>query len=174
MATITRQRRDRPALDSDKRLARVLYLENLRSFVVEMQDRRGYVLRVDDLAEADGSRVLRWRLGAGRHYFSVVQESGNRLEVPWDTVLYHCEPAYEYYKGNKQGESATSRAQRIGERVRAERAQRAMTIGQLAERAGLQRPNLSRLEHGRHAPSLETLERVAQALGVPVARLVVA
>ena len=33
-------------------------------------------------------------------------------------------------------------------------------------------PNLSRLETGTHVPSLETLERVAAALGVRVADLV--
>jgi transcriptional regulator with XRE-family HTH domain len=33
-------------------------------------------------------------------------------------------------------------------------------------------PNLSRLESGKHVPSLETLERVAGALGVRVADLV--
>ena len=36
----------------------------------------------------------------------------------------------------------------------------------------MKRPNLSRLEHGQHLPSLETLERVAAALAVPVAELV--
>lgn len=155
-----------------KRLTRVLYLKNLRSFVVEMEDGRGYVLPVDVVTEADQTRVVRWRLGPGRHYFSVAQESGNRFEVPWDAVLYHCEPDYEYYKGTGTAEAPDSRAQRIGQRVRAEREHKGMTIGQLAERADLQRPNLSRLEHGRHEPSLETLERVAAGLRIPVARLV--
>lgn len=172
MATRTRQASVSPAPGSLKRLARVLYLENLRSFVVEMEDGTGYVLAADELAEADRSRIVRWRLGPGRHYFSVVQESGNRFEVPWDAVLYHCEQAYQYYKDQNQRESTTARAQRIGERIRAEREHRGMTVAQLAERADLQRPNLSRLEHGRHDPSLDTLERVADALGVPVARLV--
>ena len=39
---------------------------------------------------------------------------------------------------------------------------------------GLKVPNLSRLENGRHLPSLETLEKVADAFGMPVAALVVA
>lgn len=171
MAT-TKAKPSKARSESGKRLARVLYLENLRSFVVEMEDGRGYVLPVDQLNEADQSSVLRWRLGPGRHYFSVTQESGNRFDVPWDAVLYHCEPSYEYYKGTRTGVAPDSRAQRIGQRVRAERERKGMTINQLAERAKLQRPNLSRLELGRHEPSLETLERVAAALQVPVARLV--
>ncbi|MBI4218826.1 MAG: helix-turn-helix transcriptional regulator, partial [Chloroflexi bacterium] len=40
--------------------------------------------------------------------------------------------------------------------------------------AGMHRPNLSRLEAGRHEPSLDILEKVANALGVPVADLVAA
>ena len=36
----------------------------------------------------------------------------------------------------------------------------------------MKRPNLSRLEHGRHQPSLEKLELVAEALEVSVAELV--
>jgi len=35
----------------------------------------------------------------------------------------------------------------------------------------MERPNLSRLEHGRHLPSLDTLERIAEALEVPIAAL---
>lgn len=135
-----------------------------------MEDGAGYVLAADELTEADASRIVRWRLGPGRCYFLVLQESGNRFEVPWDAVLYHCEPAYEFYKGRQQ--ATTGRGLRIGQRVRAERTRQGRTIAELAERTGLQRPNLSRLEHGRHEPSLETLQRVADALGVPVARLV--
>lgn len=36
------------------------------------------------------------------------------------------------------------------------------------------RPNLSRLAHGKHVPSLGTLERIAKALRVPVVELVAA
>lgn len=46
------------------------------------------------------------------------------------------------------------------------------TITALAQAAGMERPNLSRLEHGKHVPSLDTLERVAKALRVPVVKLV--
>ena len=115
---------------------------------------------------------MRWRLGRARHYFRVIKESRNSFEVPWDEVLYHCEPEYEYHKGRQPANSPKERTERIGQRLRAERQRRRLTIAEVAERAGLQRPNLSRLEHGRHTPSLETLERIASALGIPVARLV--
>jgi transcriptional regulator with XRE-family HTH domain len=35
----------------------------------------------------------------------------------------------------------------------------------------MRRPNLARVESGRHRPSLDTLERLARALGVPVVSL---
>ena len=43
--------------------------------------------------------------------------------------------------------------------------------GELAHRTGLQAPNLSRLESGKHMPSMETLERVAEALDMRMADL---
>lgn len=158
--------------EAGRRFVSVDYLENLRSFLTRMENGNAYVLKLDVLPEADGSRVIGCRLGRGRRYFMVNQESGNWFEVPWDDVLYHCEPTYRFYKGRELGEGDEGRAKRIGERVRTVRRERGLTISQLAEQTGMKRPNLSRLEHGRHDPSLETLDRVAQALGVPVAQLV--
>ncbi|MGB7726258.1 MAG: helix-turn-helix transcriptional regulator, partial [Dehalococcoidales bacterium] len=59
-----------------------------------------------------------------------------------------------------------------GERVRELREAKGLSISDLAIKAGMKRPNLSRLEHGRHQPSLETLERIAESLGISVAQLV--
>ncbi|WP_080666888.1 helix-turn-helix domain-containing protein [Variovorax paradoxus] len=41
---------------------------------------------------------------------------------------------------------------------------------ELARRAGISRPLLSRIEHGQVSPSVETLPRVANGLGVPMSR----
>ena len=43
--------------------------------------------------------------------------------------------------------------------------------GELAHRTGLQAPDLSRLESGKHVLSMETLERVAEALDMRMADL---
>lgn len=162
--------------ESRTRIERVGYVKNARTLVVQMQNGRTYILKVDDLPESDSSDVIRWAVGNSRHYFRVRQESGNWFEVPWDDVLYHCEPEYEYYKGKReQAETMDGdRSTKIGNRVREWRTRRGLSITELAERANMKRPNLSRLEHGQHVPSLETLERVAGALGLPVAELVVA
>ena len=56
----------------------------------------------------------------------------------------------------------------LSERLRSIREQRNMTQGDIEARTGLKRSYISRLEHGRTIPSLETLEKFAQALEVPL------
>ena len=67
----------------------------------------------------------------------------------------------------------------IGARVRELRRARGMSQRVLADRVGMHRPNLSRLENGRcdsrwgyALPKLQTLLDVAQGLGVPVSQIV--
>jgi len=157
---------------SSKRLAGVDYLSRMRTFLVRFDNSNAYMLPLSDLPQADKSPVTRTRIGRGRHHFTVVQESGNSFEVPWDDVLYHCEPSYPYHKGRSSIEQNQDRARRIGARVRAAREREGLTVSELAMRAGMKRPNVSRLEHGHHEPSLDTLERIAEALDTPVAQLV--
>jgi len=54
----------------------------------------------------------------------------------------------------------------IGARIKELRRQAGLTQEQLAERVGLDSRHLSRLEVGRHFPSLQSLERIAAALNV--------
>lgn len=57
----------------------------------------------------------------------------------------------------------------IGARIKALRKQAELTQEQLAERVELDARHLSRLELGRHFPSLDSLERIALVLNVPLA-----
>ena len=57
---------------------------------------------------------------------------------------------------------------RIGARVMALRKLAGMSQEQLAERAGLQRPHISRIEAGKYAVTLETIQAIAEALGMTV------
>lgn len=59
----------------------------------------------------------------------------------------------------------------VGQNVRAARLRAGMTQEELAERTGMARPNIARVESGRHATSTDTLRRIAEALGVAVAAL---
>ena len=56
---------------------------------------------------------------------------------------------------------------RLGARLRELRLAAGLTQAELARRTGIHRPNIARVEAGRHTPSLETLARLASAIGVP-------
>lgn len=56
----------------------------------------------------------------------------------------------------------------IGERVRALREAKGLTQADIEERSGLLRCYTSRVENGHTVPSLETIEKIARALGVPL------
>ena len=55
---------------------------------------------------------------------------------------------------------------RIGLRIASLRKMQGMNITQLADRAGRQRAHLSRIEAGKYAVTIETIEAIAQALGM--------
>jgi transcriptional regulator with XRE-family HTH domain len=62
-------------------------------------------------------------------------------------------------------------ARAVGQNVKAARETAGLTQKQLGERAGIAPPHVSRLETGEHLPSLKTVKRVADSLGVEVADL---
>ena len=59
----------------------------------------------------------------------------------------------------------------VGKRIRELRKRADLTQFKLAERAGITPDYLGRIERGRGAVTLETLERIASALGVPFRQL---
>jgi transcriptional regulator with XRE-family HTH domain len=56
----------------------------------------------------------------------------------------------------------------IGERIRALRERKGLTQGDIEQRAGLLRCYTSRVENGHTVPSLETIEKIARALEMPL------
>jgi transcriptional regulator with XRE-family HTH domain len=58
----------------------------------------------------------------------------------------------------------------IGMRIRQLREERKMSQGDIEQRTGLLRCYISRVENGHTVPSIETLERFAAALDIPVYR----
>ncbi len=59
----------------------------------------------------------------------------------------------------------------IGQRVLATRVRRGWTQQDLADKSEMARANIARLEAGKHAPKLETLRRIAVALGLEASDL---
>jgi transcriptional regulator with XRE-family HTH domain len=59
----------------------------------------------------------------------------------------------------------------IGERLRALREEKNFSQGEIEERTGLLRCYISRVENGHTVPAVETLEKFARALEVPIYQL---
>lgn len=99
--------------------------------------------------------------------------SGVRFEVGADEILLRSA------NGSSNGSLAAENGsvlgeidgQRLGARIRALRLAAGLTQAELARRTGIHRPNIARVEAGRHTPSLETLARLANAIGVPTTRV---
>jgi transcriptional regulator with XRE-family HTH domain len=56
----------------------------------------------------------------------------------------------------------------IAERLKALREQKKLSQGDIEKRTGLLRCYLSRVENGHTVPAIETLEKLARAMGVPL------
>jgi|SRR5271166_1833954 len=61
----------------------------------------------------------------------------------------------------------------IGRNLRRWRLTREMTLSALAEQAGVAKSTVSMIERGRGNPSIETVEALASALGVPFSSLII-
>jgi transcriptional regulator with XRE-family HTH domain len=59
----------------------------------------------------------------------------------------------------------------IGDRMRALREEKNLSQGDIEKRAGLLRCDISRVENGHTTPSIETLEKLARALDIPMYQL---
>src|SRR5436189_2070633 len=59
----------------------------------------------------------------------------------------------------------------IGERLRELREEKKLSQGDMEERTGLFRCYISRVENGHTVPAIETLEKMARALEVPLYQL---
>ena len=72
---------------------------------------------------------------------------------------------------NDKNETSHALESYLGNTVRDLRIQHGLTIADVAERAGISRGMLSKIENAQTASSLETLEQIANALGVTLSRL---
>ncbi len=59
----------------------------------------------------------------------------------------------------------------VGERIKSIRVGRGLTVGALADRTGLSKGLISQVENDKTSPSLTTLAKIAEGLGVPPAYL---
>jgi len=158
-----------------RRLVDVEYVGKMEAVAFRFEDGRIFGVPFQELEGIDGTPITRVFLVYDGDAAVIEQFSGNRLEVPWDMVLFHADPSYPYRKpepGAPEEQERRQIDQAIGERVRQERRARKWTLADLGSRTGIKAPNLSRLEKGKHSPSLDTLMKVADAMGLPVVALI--
>jgi transcriptional regulator with XRE-family HTH domain len=62
----------------------------------------------------------------------------------------------------------------LGKVLRAERERQGWSQEELCDRAGMDRTYLSGVERGARSPNLRAVVRIAEALGVPLSKLVLA
>jgi len=139
-----------------------------RVIFCELTNGRVYTLPLDALADDeqwDGTPPVSVDTLDAGHAALVRLRSGRSIGFPVDYVLHECEPAYAYFRGKKRAKS------KVGARIRRLREAQGLTLDQLAERTRIAKPNLSRLEHDKVAPGLETLRRVAGGLDTTVKHL---
>lgn len=172
MVVQTKDRKSvRTAEDRGRRLLDADYSERLGVLVFKFVSGKSYAVQLADFETADSSGVDNITIMPDGDAATVEQKSGNTLEIPWDTVLHHAEPEYPYYRNTREAQD-DQRASRIGRRIRDARARRGWTLAVLESKTGIKVPNLSRVEKGKHMPSLETLEKIAGAFGLPVSELI--
>jgi DNA-binding XRE family transcriptional regulator len=121
-------------------------------------------------AEDDGSDVLAIQLAEDARSAEVELASGKRprLLAANLTASGEGEPTQA---GELPASLGDVDGVRLGQRLRALRLAAGLTQAELARRTGIHRPNIARVGAGRHTPSLETLARLAAAIGVPTTRV---
>jgi DNA-binding XRE family transcriptional regulator len=119
----------------------------------------------------DGSEVSSIELGADAQTATLKLGSGHALTLRAGAVCDSNKDGGEHadHFGNGNGANGVGAVDgaRLGARLRELRLAAGLTQAELARRTGIHRPNIARVEAGRHTPSLETLARLASAIGVP-------
>lgn len=92
---------------------------------------------------------------------------GHVEEVPWDFARHYADRGYR-----ERSEHSGQRGRRVfGERLKALRSEKGLTQSAVAEKSGINRVTIARLESGRQFPRYETVAALADALEVSVERL---
>lgn len=114
----------------------------------------------------DGSEIVSIRIDPGASKATLQLKSGGVCQL----VVSAMHSASDMTDG--QGDIAID-GEKLGARLRELRLAAGLTQAELARRTGIHRPNIARVEAGRHTPSLETLARIANAIGVSTTHVLV-
>lgn len=99
-------------------------------------------------------------------------EEVESAEIAIDEILDRTESGIVRFNVAEEGEGDLSKwMSKCGENLRERRKEANITQEQLASMTGIPQSHISRLENGQHSPSFMTLEKIAQALQIPVSIL---
>ena len=121
----------------------------------------------DSIREVDGpSDVESFELDSP--YEARVRTIGGEVaEIPWDFARYFGDGEY---RDSVEDEAARGR-RKFAERLRGLRRDAGMSQQRLAELSGVGRVTIARIESASQSPRLETIHRLAAAMGRPVQAL---
>lgn len=119
----------------------------------------GYTIPRAILPEDDGSPIIRMEIFDHRCAVAVSQASGRFYDFPWDSIKHYA------------GGGTRERPKKLGGRLKQHRRRCNLSQEKLANKAGISRVHLSRLESNQSEPSLDTLIRIAAAFELPVSEL---
>ncbi|MCB9601402.1 MAG: helix-turn-helix transcriptional regulator [Sandaracinus sp.] len=152
-------------MDRGKRFEFVTVAPDDEDVLAILGDGQSVLLKRPLAAQDDGTEVVGITLSDDAASATLELASGSTVELDVATVA----PA----QGGANGAIPIDGA-RLGARLRELRLSAGLTQAELARRTGIHRPNIARVEAGRHTPSLETLARLATAIGVPTTRVLAA
>ena len=136
------------------------------SVEVNFADGRSGVIPLSDVRGMESGRIAALELPSP-HELILHTAAGDAVDIPWDFARHYCDPGYR-----ARAEAAASRGRdATGRRIRSLRNRSGMTQQQLADKAGIGRVTLVRIENGEQLPRFETLTTLARALQRPAADL---
>ncbi|MEQ9072558.1 MAG: helix-turn-helix transcriptional regulator [Sandaracinaceae bacterium] len=130
-------------------------------------DGNAVLVERDHIEEDDGTDIEEISLEDEATRAVLTLESGSTIELTAATVARKSLLA----GANNGSTNGQVDGVKLGQRIRELRLAAGLTQAELARRTGIHRPNIARVEAGRHTPSLETIARLANAIGVPTTRV---
>ena len=152
------------SINMEARIWAASYDSKRDAFRVAMENGQIFLLH-RPIPEDDHSEVLDVYIEGDGEVFTVIQASGNEYSVPWDVI--------ETLAMGETRNPDKEAGKRIGERVKALRKKQGLTQEQLAKMSGVKRPNISRLEAGKHVPGIKFIQVLADSLKVKISDLIV-
>lgn len=154
-------------------LVDVRYLSMQDQLRVEFGDGLSGLLRWQQLGIADLVQTLSPEsatIGAGGQSVELLTKDDALFEIDAASIRAVLDAQFARTLRHQAAESDAS----VGARLRGQRDSAGLTQIELSERTGIDQAVISRLERGKHRPRLDTLQKIAAALGISVAELLAA